>query len=97
MRHAWCLGGAGSVHERLLGRGAVVPAGRLVDDVLLVAGVLERRPQLGRGDRLDAVLEEEAGRLRPEGGDALARGERTVVVVLHQDPAVVVAQRSMDL
>src|SRR5699024_10912317 len=68
-----------SVRQRLLGGGAVVPAGRLVDDMLLVTGMLERRPQLCRGDRLDAVLEEEAGGLRPQRGDALARGERTVV------------------
>ena len=65
----------------LLGRGAVVAARGLVDDVLLVAGMLERLAERRRGDRLDAVLEEEAGGLGTQGGDSLARLERTVVVV----------------
>src|SRR5690606_510767 len=88
--------GSGSV-SGLLRRGAVVTAGDPIDDVLLVAVVLERLAQLGRGDRLDTVLEEEARRLRAQGGDSLAGLERTVVVVLDQDPAVELVQRLMDL
>src|SRR5690625_1431711 len=62
-----------------------------------MSSMLEGLPQLGGRDRLDPILEEERGRRRAQLRDAVAGLERSEVVVLHQDPAVVLVQRLMDL